>query len=105
VHVLSVLAHKNPGPNNNIQEPAQLCRYSEVLRAGRPGFDSLQCNIFLFSLVGPFKPPIRRVSRAHSPGIKRQGREVYHSPPSSAEVMNVGAVPPLPYISYGIVLN
>jgi hypothetical protein len=30
------------------------------------------------------------------PGVKRQGREAVHSPPSSAEVKNGGAVPPLP---------
>jgi hypothetical protein len=30
------------------------------------------------------------------PGIKRKGREADHSPPSSAEVKNDGAVTPLP---------
>jgi hypothetical protein len=29
---------------------------------------------------------------------KRPGREDYHSPPSSAEVMKAGAIPPLPLI-------
>jgi hypothetical protein len=29
-------------------------------------------------------------------GAKRQGREADHSPPSSAEVKNGGAMPPLP---------
>jgi hypothetical protein len=33
-----------------------------------------------------------------SPGVKRQGREADHSPPSSAEVKNGGAIPPLPYV-------
>jgi hypothetical protein len=30
------------------------------------------------------------------PGVKRQGLEADHSPPSVAEVENVGAIPPLP---------
>jgi hypothetical protein len=34
-----------------------------------------------------------------SKGVKRQGREADHSPPSSAKVKNGGAVPPLPNIS------
>jgi hypothetical protein len=29
-------------------------------------------------------------------GVKRQGREDDHSPPSGAEVKNGGAIPPLP---------
>jgi hypothetical protein len=32
-------------------------------------------------------------------GIKRPGREADHSPPSSAEVKNGGALPPLPHMS------
>jgi hypothetical protein len=60
------------------------------------GFDSRQGQeIFLYSTssrltLGPTKPqlPIQWV-----PGIKRQGREANHLPPSSAEVKN-GAIPP-----------
>jgi hypothetical protein len=33
------------------------------------------------------------------PGVKRQGREADHTPPSSAEVKNGGAIRPLPHIS------
>jgi hypothetical protein len=32
------------------------------------------------------------------PEVKRQGREADHSPPSSAEVKNGGAIPPLPHM-------
>jgi hypothetical protein len=32
------------------------------------------------------QPPIQRVPGALSPGVKRSGREVDHSPPTSAEV-------------------
>jgi hypothetical protein len=56
---------------------------------------------FLFSTtsrptLGPTQPPIQWVPGAPSPGVKRQGRETDHSPPSSAEVKNGGAIPPLP---------
>jgi hypothetical protein len=34
-----------------------------------------------------------------SPGVKRPGREADHSPLSSAEVKNGGAIPPLPHMS------
>jgi hypothetical protein len=34
--------------------------------------------------------------RAYS-GLKQQGREADHSPPSSGEVKNGGAIPPLPH--------
>jgi hypothetical protein len=34
-----------------------------------------------------------------SPWVKRPGREADHTPPSSAEVKNGGAVPPLPHLS------
>jgi hypothetical protein len=35
-------------------------------------------------------------SQRLSPGVKRQGREADHSPPSSADVKKGGAMPPLP---------
>jgi hypothetical protein len=34
-------------------------------------------------------------SEAVSPWVKQQGREADHSPPSSAEVKNRAAIPPL----------
>jgi hypothetical protein len=42
---------------------------------------------------------------ADFPEIKRPGREADHSPPSSAEVKNGGAIPPLPMRVHGRVLN
>jgi hypothetical protein len=36
---------------------------------------------------------------AHPSRLKRQGREDNHSPPSSGEVKNVGAIPPQPHMS------
>jgi hypothetical protein len=36
---------------------------------------------------------------AVSPGVKQPEREADHSPPSSAEVKNHGAIPPLPHTS------
>jgi hypothetical protein len=39
------------------------------------------------------------------PAIKRQGCEADHSPPSSSEVKNCGAVPPFLVHLHGMVLN
>jgi hypothetical protein len=44
--------------------------------------------------LGPTQPPIQWVQRAISPGLKRLVCEADHSPPSSAEVRNGGAIPP-----------
>jgi hypothetical protein len=75
------------------------------LRARRPAFDFRQGKeILLFSTVsrrvlGPTQPPIRRVPATLSPGLKRPGREADHSPPTSAEAKNSGAIPVLPHTS------
>jgi hypothetical protein len=69
------------------------------------GFDSRQGQeISLYYVasrlvVGPTQPPIQRVSVPLSSRVKRSGREADHSPPSSAEVKSVGAIPPLPHTS------
>jgi hypothetical protein len=55
--------------------------------------------------LGLTQPPIQWVPGALSPGVKRPGREADHSPPSSAEVKNGGAIPPLPIHLHGMVLN
>jgi hypothetical protein len=44
---------------------------------------------------GPTQPPIQWLPGAFPREVKRPGREVYHSPPSSAEVKKSGAIPPL----------
>jgi hypothetical protein len=49
--------------------------------------------------VGPTQPSVQWVLGALSPGVKWQGREADHSPPSSAEVNNGGTIPPLPSMS------
>jgi hypothetical protein len=74
---------------------------SWVARAGRPGLDSRHGKIFLFSAafgqaLRSNQPPIQW---AVSPGINRPGREADHSPPSSVEVRNGGAIPSLLHIS------
>jgi hypothetical protein len=68
-------------------------------------------GIFLFTVASrptlrPIQPPIQWVPGAISPGVKRQGREADHSPPSSAEVKNVWSytfTPPLRL--HGVVLS
>jgi hypothetical protein len=42
---------------------------------------------------------------ALSQGIKQPKREADHSAPSSADVKNGGAIPPLTHMSSGMVLN
>jgi hypothetical protein len=61
-------------------------------------------NILLFTVAsipaqGPTQPSIQWVRGIISPGVKRPGREADYSPPSSAEVKNCGAIPPLPHVS------
>jgi hypothetical protein len=58
-------------------------------------------EVFLFSTASrpalrSIEPPIQCVLVDLYTGVKRQGREVDHSPPSSAEIKNDGAIPPLP---------
>jgi hypothetical protein len=70
---------------------------------GRSGFYSRHGKIFRFSatsrqVLGSTQPPIQWVPGAPSPGVKRPGREADHSPPTSAEAKNGGAIPPLPYV-------
>jgi hypothetical protein len=48
--------------------------------------------------LGPTEPPVQWVPGSLSPRIKRLGREDDRSPPSSAEVKNGGAIPPLPHM-------
>jgi hypothetical protein len=80
------------------------CRYSDGLRAGRTGNDSRQrqeiCpfSAAFIQALGPIQPRILWVSTALSPGLKRPGREADHSPPSSIEVKNDGAIPHFTYV-------
>jgi hypothetical protein len=52
----------------------------------------------------PTQPPIQWVQVALSPGVKWQGREVEHSPPTSAEVKKTWVSTPHIRL-HGIVLN
>jgi hypothetical protein len=72
---------------------------------GRPGFDSRREQVIcLYStgsrpVLGPIQISIQCVPGAFLAGLKRPGSEADHSPPSSAEVVNYGAISPLPYSS------
>jgi hypothetical protein len=48
---------------------------------------------------------LSNVHQRISSEVKRQGRESYHSPPSSADVNNGEAIPSLPVRHHGVVLN
>jgi hypothetical protein len=61
-------------------------------------------EIFIYGTVsrlaaGPIQPLIQWMAGALSPGVKQLGHEGDHLPPSSAEVKNGGAIPPLPSMS------
>jgi hypothetical protein len=66
-------------PNIIPMEPRQLSRYSDALRAGRPGFDSRQgretflCFTASRLAPGPTHPPSQWVPGDLSPGAKRPG--------------------------------
>jgi hypothetical protein len=79
----------------HLKDPRQRSRYSHWLRAGRPRGRSWSpggVKNFLFftsfrPALGSTQPPIYPwVPGALPPGLKRPGRETYHSPPASAEV-------------------
>jgi hypothetical protein len=52
-------------------------------------------------------PPslLYNVTGALFSGVKRQGREADHSPPSSAEVKNVGVISSLSHMPWWVLLN
>jgi hypothetical protein len=69
-----------------------------------PGSIPGKGKIFLFSTASkralrPTHAPIQWAQGNLSPEVKRAGREAGHSPPTSAEVKNGGAIPPLPHMS------
>jgi hypothetical protein len=56
--------------------------------------------------LGSTQPPVQWVPGALSPGIKQQGREADHSPPTSAEVKkDVDLCIHSPIRLHGVVLN
>jgi hypothetical protein len=88
-----------------IFDPEYLSRYSDGLLAGRTGFSSQQEQDFFLQsaasrpVLKSDQPLIQIVPRALSPGVNRPGRKTDHSPPSSTDVKNDGAIPPLPHTS------
>jgi hypothetical protein len=80
----------------------QLSQYSYGLDGRGSNLNS--GKIFLFSTasrqaLGPNQPSIQWVPGSSSLGVKRQGREADHLSPSSDEIKNGGAIPPLPHTS------
>jgi hypothetical protein len=83
-----------------LREMGELCRYGNGIRVGGSGLNSRQEEqIFLYSTasrpdLGPTQHPIQWVLGGYfSPGVIWSWREADHSPPSSAEIKNVGAIP------------
>jgi hypothetical protein len=75
---------------------------AQVLSSQPPAHNSLN---LLNPLLRTSRLPLELVSGAVSPGIKRLGRESDHSPLSSIEVRNDGAIPSLPIRLHGVLLN
>jgi hypothetical protein len=55
--------------------------------------------------LGLTPPRVVWVPAVSSPRVKRPKRETDHLPPSSTEIKNSGAIPPLPIPCYGVVVN
>jgi hypothetical protein len=68
-------------------------------RGSIPGRDKILYSTASKSNLGPIQSPVQWVMEALSPGLMWPGYEADHSPPSSAEVKNIGAIPPLPHTS------
>jgi hypothetical protein len=68
-------------------------------RGSNPGRDKILYSAASRPTLGPIQSPIQLVLGVLSSGLKWPGCEADHSPPSSAEVQNVGAIPPLPHTS------
>jgi hypothetical protein len=71
---------------------------------------SYKVKIFLFSVkpklsMEPNQPPIQRYRGLFPLGVKRQGHEANHTPTSSVEVKNNGAIASLPKRRHSVVLN
>jgi hypothetical protein len=76
----------------SIRELGWLSRYCYGLHGRGGNLNSTACRLTL----GSTQPPIQWALGALSPGPKWPGREDDSSPPSFAEVKNVGAISPLP---------
>jgi hypothetical protein len=66
------------------------------------GFHSRQWQVF-FPFTTFRAAHTHRIPEALSAGLKGQGREADHSPPSTAEVRNFGALTPLPISFHDVV--
>jgi hypothetical protein len=72
----------------------------KAVRSSRQGQKNFPFSTASRSALQPTQPPIQRTRGGDlSPGIKWPGHEVGHSSPSSAEVKNGRAIPPLPNTS------
>jgi hypothetical protein len=68
------------------------------LQAGRQGQENILLSIASRRVLRPTQSPIQLMQEALTLGVRRQGRESEHSPPSIAGVKNGGAIPSLPHM-------
>jgi hypothetical protein len=88
----------------NDDESGWLSRYSDRIRAGRPGFNFRQKQFFSLSLQRPDRQrgplcPLSNGYRRDFPGHKAVGAWSWPLASTTAEVKNGGAVSSLPYTS------
>jgi hypothetical protein len=63
------------------------------------------CHIITFVLSPKDRASNQRGIGGSFPGVNQSKRKTDHSPPSSDEVNNGGAIPPLPVGFHGVMLN
>jgi hypothetical protein len=111
--LVPILSHtctpNSPKIHSNIILP---CTPKSSLRVFQPKFCTHSVSgIFLFTTASrtalePTQPPIQQVLGDPSLGVKWPGREVDHSPPSSAEVKNewsCTSTPPYAFMAWCLV--
>jgi hypothetical protein len=105
-HAKTILGHSKQTTLVGIATGYCLDGYWQGGRGLIPG----RCKFFLLFIrlrvaLGIIQRSIQRVTGALSPRVKRQGREAYHSPPSSVEVKNGGVIFHSPIILHGVMLK
>jgi hypothetical protein len=80
--------------------PRMCSKHKRQPTGWRPGFGSRQGQeiVLCSTASGPAVGSMQWLS-----GVKRRGHEVDHTPPATAEVKNVPAIPPFPIGLHGVV--
>jgi hypothetical protein len=88
-------SEKRPGSTRAVEPVKNVVSKLCILPEYKIYFMFVISSVFLW----PTQPPIQCIPGDFPPGIKRPGREADHSPSSSAQIKNGGAIPPLTHLS------